>query len=316
MKKEQSLFIINSPFQAICALEALDVFSIEEPTFLILNDDNSRRQVTLLLKDNGKIVYFNHKDQGVKKLIKMSMALKIKANQVFVGDYFSYSQYIIAILCASFKAKIYYLDDGNSTLDIFPPVSTKRYNTKNEYLGFLFFDVCFLLKRLKKKFFSIFDIPGKEELMIKNNFNRFKSSISDVHQEGVYIIGTAPAQLRLECDYSSLLVKSIEFLRNRYPNEPLYYCPHRRDHNNYEDLFLSKKINVFKTEISVEVDFYNKKILPFAVAGYGSTALLTLKMINPSAYVCSFSFNSTSDEINKSYALIEKYYSQYGIEVI
>lgn len=317
MKKEEAIFIINSPFQAICALEAVSYFHINKPVFFVLNDPDSKRRVLQLVENRGEILYFDHDNKGTVSLIKRTIGYKIKSKTIFIGDYFSYSQFAIGVLCASLEAKIYYLDDGGSTLTIFPPVSRKRYSTNKNKIVFRLFLAFASIKRVSYYFYSIFNLPNlnNRKCLIKNNFTGLKNKMLEATHNGIYIIGTNSSVLKIQGGYDNLLKKSIEYLNKTYPNEPVFYCPHRRDKNNYSELLSLYDVRVFNTEISVEVDFYNKNIIPVAVVGYGSTALLTLKMMYPTVDSISFSFKSGADA-QRLYSFIENYYKSCGIVIV
>lgn len=311
----EALFIVNSPFQALCALEAIDHFSISSPVFLVLSDGNSRKQTMPLIEDKGRVLLFDHTTQGIVSLIKRAKSLNIKTKRVFVGDYFSLAQYVIAGICAKVGASIYYLDDGNSTLAIFPPVSKKRYESKNARIGFIAFGLIASIKLIKESFFTIYDVSAKNNLVIKNEFKILRNKF-DNKAQAVFIIGTNPSACHFNRDYRIVLKEKIQFLRNRFPGETIYYCPHRRDETVYGDFFYDCGVLLFNTEVSVEVDFYKKNITPVAVAGFGSTALLTLKVLYPNVMAISFKIETDNDSTNKTYSYIGDYFKHIGIEIL
>lgn len=312
----EALFIVNSPFQAICALEAISSFGIQKPDFIILSDVSSKKQVSSLLDGKGNVIFFNHTNQGTLSLLKSAISLEIKSSQIFIGDFFSYSQFVIGVICAKCQSNIYYMDDGNSTLTIFPPISRKRYNSLTNRFVFLLFSSLAKIKMLNEKFFSIYDIPVCEGKLIKNKFISLAGTTCNSTLSGIYIIGTNSSQIRVKGGYPKLLTDCVLHLKERFPKEPVFYCPHRRDTNKYDELLSNLEVDVFNTEISVEVDFYRKGINPVAVAGFGSTALMSLNLMYPSAACMSFSFKPISEDAEKSYEYILNYFKQCGIEIV
>ena len=153
--------------------------------------------------------------------------------------------------------------------------------------------------------------------MMKNSFNLLTSETSYLAATGVYIIGTNSFVISFKDEtYEELLIKLINNIKGRYPGAPIYYCPHRRDTNNYSGLLKELGVNLFQTEISVEVDFVTKKINPLLIVGFASTALITLKMIYPSCSVESVRFNIEDEFTTKSIRSIENYYQANNIGII
>jgi hypothetical protein len=79
----------------------------------------------------------------------------------------------------------------------------------------------------------------------------------------------------------------LEKVQKEIKNEDVWYCPHRRNKDDVELLEILDHYNtkIFNTQVSVEYDFINKGLNPLYIAGFGSTALYTLKLIYPEAIV-------------------------------
>lgn len=314
---DKSLFIINSPFQALCAFEAIYFFKEPDPEFFVFNCDDSKNKIVKLLDQKGyesKIIPF----VGTKQLLKVLGKFE-HYSRIYIGDYFSYPQYLIAVTLAKRKSLFVYLDDGTATLDLLPSTDRKRYSgLSKRALSYRMLNAKVSLKQIKTLFYSIFDITKETRLnTVKNNFTLLSSETSSLAKNGVYIIGTNSSVISFKDEtYEELLIKLIDNIKCRFPDSPIYYCPHRRDTNNYDGLLEERSVNLFRTEISVEVDFVTNKINPLLIVGFASTALITLKMIYPSCSVESVRFNIGDEFTTKSIRSIENYYQENNIGII
>ncbi len=313
----KSLFIINSPFQALCAFEAINHFKESNPEFFVFDCDDSKDKIVKLLKQYGyepTIIPF----VGTRHILKILNKFD-HYERIYIGDYFSYLQYLIAVNLAKRKSVFVYLDDGTATLDLLPSTGRKRYRgLSKRALSYRLLDIKVDLKQVKTIFFTIFDI-GKETKFntVKNTFGFLPSDYSNIAEAGIYIIGTNSSVISFKDEsYDELLRKLIKNIRDRFPNTPIYYCPHRRDTNNHDSLLKEQGVNLFQTEISVEVDFVTKKVNPLLIVGFASTALITLKLIYPSCVVESVRFNIEDEFTTKSIRSIENYYLKNNIGII
>lgn len=316
--EEKSLFIINSPFQALCAIDAIKHYSINNPVFYVFDCGDSRDKILMLLNYkklfNVDIIPF----VGTKDLIKVIKA-KPKYHQIFIGDYFSYNQYLIGIQLSKRNTIIVYLDDGTATLDLLPNVGRKRYHGfKLRTFSYLYLNICRNIKRVKESFYSIFDISGKIPYpVVENDFSCLMANKADSSNKGVYIIGTNSSALPFKGkNYLDLLCGLVRIIKERYPDEEVFYCPHRRDTNNYDELLEKHHINIYQTAISVEVDFATKGINPLCIIGFASTALITLRRLFPQSKVQSIRFEIEDPFTESSIRSIEEYYSNHGVEII
>lgn len=314
----KALFIINSPFQALCAIEAINHFKIEEVHFLLFDEPSVKEMILPIVNNRGAIHLIVAKGNLTLSIVKAlnTGTWKEKFKTVFVGDYYSYSQYVAAIVKSKWGSNLFYLDDGNSTLLIAPPVSLKRGRSKREKKYYGFWNAISFIKNIKKKLFSIYDLGKDCPLPVERN--TFQSlTTTQTTRKGIYVIGTNSVSISFNgYSYPEKLTQLAKYLQTIYPNETVYYCPHRRDTNDYTDCINSLGWNLFETKYSVEIDFVQNRIYPLSVIGFGSTALLTLKKIYQNSDVKTIYMELESDSSNAEYRSIESYYMNNGIEVI
>ena len=314
---KEAAFIVASPFQALCALEAISFFNVQKADFYVLTEGISSKMTLDFLLNEGYKGELRPREGNVYLLKWLKKGHK-KYDFIFVGDYF-FGNVLYAWLWSNREACIIYLDDGNSTLGLLLPSQRKRFSyfhgLKNRVLhkSYAFFKD---LKRVHRCFFSIFNLDGRgfPYPTIKNNLEVLKSRICDIPMKGVYVIGTNTSALGID---TSTYIKDLESIKNYVIRlgiqDSIYYCPHRRDDNNYDEKLKKMGMIVYPTQVSVEVDFVQQKLYPLYVFGFGSTAMLTLKLMYPNANIVNFIVHTKNNELNSEYRGVEKEYSRYGI---
>lgn len=318
MQKKQALFIIKSPFQALCAIEAIKHYKIDESDFLCFDDEVVVKKTVPLIKSYGNIQFFHVVNLGTFQLMKqVRREIKKRYDTIFVGDYFSYSQYIIALFVAKIRAHIIYLDDGSSTISIAAPIFRKRGRSHNEKIAFFLFSSILWGKLINRSFFTIYDFKyGFPFPYEKNTFNSLVS-VNNGLQHGAFVIGSNSSKMVLsDMSYVDYMKRLSNHIKKNYPGEKIYYCPHRADKNGYQDLLESLDWEIFNTINSVEIDFVLKGINPRFIVGFCSSALYTLKKIFPKTEIGNVRVNFVSENHNNRYRNIARYYEENGIHTI
>jgi hypothetical protein len=314
---QEAAFLVASPFQALCALEAISYFKVQKADFYILPEGvSSKMTLDFLLKQGYKGVLMP--SEGNSYFLKWIKCGHKKYDYFFVGDYF-FGNILYVLLWSNRGANIIYLDDGNSTLGLLLPKPRDRfgaYESLKKRLSCRLFSFFKDLKRVNRCFFSIFDLEGRgfPYPSIKNNFEVLKRGMDNTPTEGVYIIGTNTSGLGID---KGTFIKNLEYIKDYVSQlglqDSINYCPHRRDENNYDEELKKMGMMVFPTEVSVEVDFIRKRLSPLYVFGFGSTAMITLKFLYPQANVINFKMHTNNSEIDSEYRELENEYSRYGI---
>ena len=167
-KNNNAVFIVNSPFQALSSISVVKQKKIDSPFFYVINGEGSFEKTTALLNQHDYHYIVIDRFLHWFLLIKWVRSMGHFQN-VYMGDYFSIKEYIIAIAASSMHANVVYLDDGNSTLSIAPPVSRKRYYSLKNRLAWCAFGSIAWIKRINYSFCSIYDIEGKVKYPVKTN---------------------------------------------------------------------------------------------------------------------------------------------------
>lgn len=314
---KDSAFIVMSPFQALCAISIIKQKGIVDATIFLIDGIGSYEKTKMLLKLYNKDYVFVDRALPWYSLIKYIKSFG-RFRNVYIGDYFSIKEYIIAMAASVFNGNAVYMDDGNSTLSIPPPVSRKRYYSVKNWFAWQLFGLWGRKKSLNYSFCTIYDIKEISDYpIIKNDLSQLIGSEGNTQRAGFYIIGTNVVNLKLVgYAYEDYLRRVIGILKEKNDKETIYYCPHRKDSETYTDILNSNNVKLFDTEISVEVDFCSKGINPAVIIGFGSTALVTLKSIFPYSEVFNCTIIFEDEELNRTYKSIEDYMAEHHIPTL
>lgn len=316
----KTLFIVNSPFQCLCMLEAIEYFNIKEFTvFQSADFENSTEYMERLLTPLGISIEKMDYNHIVKSIPKHLFSKHDYYDTIFIGNFMSYD-FILAWIYGKIGANVCYLDDGVQTVYVCAKGFRRTYKNWKIKIVISFYSIFAFFKGMMKKnfFFTIYDVQTDKFRIIRNPFCRLRDSIDKI-QKGVYIIGTNSELLPIKNhSYEEYLYKLISRLKETFPNEIIYYCPHRRDKNTPYVLDFCRKqgIEIFDTKISVEADFISLGIRPRYIAGFGSNALITLRMLYPDIVIENFLLDFDSDKLTAIYNQTACYFSNYCIETI
>lgn len=319
--KKKALFIVNTPFQCLCMLEAIHYYSIIDYDVLFKMDgiEKNNTMVEGILNANHIpfiAIRFTHAYELYKHILKRKKRYDI----LFNGDYYGggLTAYYYSLIYAKPKATIIYFDDGLQTLHVFAKPPRQRLRNRTEKLMALQFEPLRVLKRIgKPHYFTIFDVESRNFIVERNELKGLRSKLVEKPSEGLFIIGTNVAAFKDKNDYIPLLDTLIQDLRNRYPEDIIWYCPHRRNLEDKEltDFLLNHHLKMYDTKVSVEFDFIEEGVSPKYVAGFGSTALYTLKLLFPKATVENIKI--IRDESKKIITEAKEYqYHQIKVETI
>jgi len=328
----QNLFIVQSPFQLLSAIEGANYFKGDENTLIIsyTSEDKNNEQIRMALK---YYPFWNEVIElapsrypiwaGLRLLFEAKRLNKsgYKATRVFIGEY--RSQYMMQFFRSMNPQECFLLDDGNITIEL-----QEKYLKENKLYGGDSFKssvkkwLLTLLSGTKQDreilvhLFTCFDLQpfDAHQLVIKHAFEFTKSPSMNkaVEQSTVFFFG---------CNFSGLGMLQIERelgliaavkLHYEKLNLRMIYIPHRRESE--------AKIKRIQTEVMLEtihfvypaeIEIFRLAALPYGIASFFSTVLFTLPRICAFASVDAFSFPLS--ELPESYrSEIEQTYHEYG----
>lgn len=300
MKK--NYLIVESPFQLLSALEAIEHYSIDSYCIYVRYSSNVKNtsQIRYILsnldKSLGAVKSFsisssNHK---LKDYIKMFYfmakfgALSLFSDKVFLGNY--ESRFLSYLTKTIPKSKIILLDDGAKSINI-----QSRFRVGSN------FDL-----------FSMFPLEALEGQKIDNNvFTYLKGKMDRVRREDrvVFFLG-APLVNIGAMSKGDYLNKVKEIIRiNNVDN--LLYVSHRSESVDIlEEISTFKGVTVKSFDYPIELyGLYNGSV-PSRVVSFYSTALVSMSLIY-SIPVTAYMFSESPDDIPKYGAEIHHIYSIY-----
>lgn len=318
---DSALFIVGSPFQCLCMLEAVDFFKIEQYDVLIPEEStgNNSAQLKALLGDMSieyQTFKFHHAIWG---LLPYVMRKHKYYKNIFLGNYYSPTYEALAVFFGKMRYNLFFIDDGTQALSLFSDRPRYRFSAKKWELYFRFIYGIGRLKGCgKHNFYTIFDVQSTRFNIIKNDFGRLKRDIYG-NIKDIYVIGANSSVLKFQgSTYLQLMDRLLEYLHRCLPNQTLHYCPHRRDLNNKEIArwCLNNQVEWYETRVSVEYDFAMTGIYPIGIVGFTSNALYTLNMMYPESKVMTVQYHLESEFSDKETDIIRKEMNRKGIETI
>lgn len=321
-----TLFLVSTPFQCLCMLEAISYFKIDKYDILVtyasnVNDVNYAK-IEVLLKKN-KVSYSKRKVAHLLfDVLPFLFSIHKHYKNIFIGYLYSTPSFAIANIFALINANIYILDDGVQALSFFSPSPRIIKEKLIVKVVLFFYKIIGVIKFVKRPiFFTIFDVTSSKYQIINNPLLLLKSKLKKIKEKkcGVYIIGTNSSILNFK-NYSYLQYLSAlnRHILKILPDEIIYYCPHRADKNLKEIYLLCDKLNIkiFDTKVSVEYDFIENNINPRLVIGFTSNALYTLHIMYPTTQISTVMYNLESEEADKEMQIIRNKMNRSGISII
>lgn len=324
--KVPSLFIVTSPFQAMCAMEAIATMEISNYLFIISCGKDSRdKQLYQYLDDKG-IVYVVEEIKGKRYLNNFLATLfhhpRTSIHRAFLGDTDNMYQYLCAYKYLSNNSVIAFMDDGTKNIPVL--MGKRKRKMKNKYFLCEWIIRKILNIRITNSFFTLFyDIATENFECRQNTFAHLAISTNQNAAYGVYYIGTNSIAYCKKLmigfgDYIKSLEEQLKAIKERYKYQPIYYIPHGRDTNKaVESLCVELGINYIRASKTVELFIMEQASRPIAIYASTSTALLILKKIYPSTTIYNIFFNGNLDsEYYKDYVMYSEYFSKHGIPLI
>lgn len=282
---EKSIILVTSPFQVLCAREAIQAFNIIEFKIAVITteNDNRKEQISQTLSClNLSYECFIIKTASFHEVKRIGHILTSegKYKNVFIGDCCDVWLVTLAISVTKMFGRLMYLDDGASTISFMEGYKKNAiYLVKRRILTI----IGFFITVKKPTFFTIFKVDGCRLYdIIYNDFSSLNKDVSNMEKKGLYVIGT---NINAYCkEYSLEFLDYLNSFRSvieeskKTQGDVIYYIEHGRCVNNeIRALCESKGIVVVRPNVPIEFYFIKNKMQPLVVWGFDTTALYTLK---------------------------------------
>jgi hypothetical protein len=291
----RNLFFIESPLQLLNAYEVIFEFNLKNYKIIIRlskmkeNDKQIKYLVKYLDIKNVKFITIKAEKKSLNDYIKLFVYqykfIMKKIDKVFIGNFDS--GFFKLILKQFPKEKIILLDDGSKTLAI-----QKQFSESNFY-----------------NLFTMYDITSvKNQIIYKNKYKKLNEklkSLNIVHNE-VLFLGMKLSEIGVisEKEYIRLLQK----ISTEYKDKNIIYIPHRGESViKLQKISEIENITIKSYDYPVELLGLFEDSLPYKVASFYSTAVLTMKYIyNIEAECFLFDYNDSQYR-----TLIDEVYDYY-----
>lgn len=345
LKCVPTAFIVSSPLQLLCAIEAIHEFDISKyKIVLVLPQNGPRNQQLLSMADNYLLeydkVYYNIVSYNDYKSGKGFFSKKSKEqyDRIFIGDYQQVELYYVAYKYSSPNCYLFYGDDGNDSISYFQNKSLDPTPTRlNHRILYVLFGLgkreqgrLDVKREMTEKgltctssfFTSFYNIKNNLFNIYPNNF-RYLSSLNTKRTENIVVIIGSILNYIPEINHISekcaeeIFKRKFFEVKKKYPDTKVIYIPHGRDTSiTIKELCLNFDIEYRKIPETIEGYLLKSDYYPIAIYGEGSTALYNLKLLYPNSKVVSWFFDKKFD--NPKY-IIEKriadYYMSNGIDI-
>ncbi|RLA83865.1 MAG: hypothetical protein DRG78_03115 [Epsilonproteobacteria bacterium] len=321
-----NLFIVESPFQLLSAIEANNYF--KETSILIVKynmEEKNNTQLSSIINkfsNFGKVIEIKATKTNYDANLKLFFLLvKLKKenifyNKIFIGEYRSYHmRKFFDILNPD---ECFVLDDGNIIFSVIKYIINKKdeyyfdgikgkikksiYSMQVFYLGLAKYKI-----RRDISIFTCFNINSElNTKIIKHNFNHIKS-IGSAHssKDIVYFYGANLEELGINKEVE---IKYLMYVVKYYNNidYKIMYVSHRKE-TKEKLLYIENRLaipiikNIYPAEIQLILD----DVVPRHISSFVSSVLITLPILYNFDSVISFSFKIDN--------IIEKYKEELSV---
>lgn len=290
------LFIVASPFQLLCAVEAANYLKDDSKKILILINGelpNAVKSIDMLLimyrwdkiirlKLSGTFNFLVH-------VYYMFLFKKGGFRNVYVGDIRGWYFQLPFALNVKRSGKLFLLDDGAVTI-----YQQAKFLSENEICHYeeavgkdMIKKIIYVLLGFRVRInetinlFTIFDLtPFGNQIVIKNELSILKKEIRQqvIKTETIFIGSNLVGHNIISENHY------LQFIENtqKYFNKELVYFPHRT-----ESEFMLNKIakipgvTLHRSEYFIEFELIHKGICPENIISFWSTSLYSLNMLFP-----------------------------------
>lgn len=324
-----SIFVVGSPLQVMCAVEAIRDLEIKDYVFYAVMGNNARDNQIRESLNFFKINYIElEKHRDIYPYKKRLLILKSNTNhyhRAFVGGYGSLHHYFWAMRCLSDNSVILTLDDGVETVTLLKdksklPKPVNKASFINNIL--LWFAVRKREIDLRKKLYTIYsDIKSNDFTIYSNSISHIVNLSGGKSVNGVFFAGTQHKSFYTsigikEEDYYDMLNKLFQWIIQSYPNDRRVFIPHGTDKDErVKRVCIDNDFEYIKPNCNIELFLCEQINIPRAVFGFTSSCLFNIKKMfkNIDSVNVRVKVNGLSPEVNEN---ISNYYQQNGIQTM
>ncbi|MEZ8859673.1 glycosyltransferase 52 family protein [Vibrio sp. 10N.247.311.51] len=286
-----NLFLVTSPFQYICAVEARSHYKTENNILLLVEQPSEpglSQQKKLVNENDWEHVIKIPRKNRTRNLPKVIKEIWKITNREQINNFFhaEYNGWRTKLLLRNLNIdKEVYFDDGTLTLHeyetlIRPKVPYERKRLLQDFLLKLrgCKPIGLLPQSKKLEVFTIFNIPNARHKIVNNSFSFLKSSYgypnlyskdSPIGFIGQGAIGHK--RMKTIDEY----ISELKAFKKNY-NKEIIYFPHRTETIEIKNRIIALGgITYHESEYPLEIELIDKKIKLSGLVGINSTAQYT-----------------------------------------
>lgn len=294
-----NVFLVTSPFQYICAIEARTQYKInsQESILLLVNQKSSiglaQQKLIINERDWGNIVKIERSNRSIavpKSIRSIKRILDGKAvDNFFHAEYTGWRTKLI-LRNLNIRTEIYY-DDGTLTINEYEESirEAQIYHRPRLLQDILVrLNGCKAIGKLKQsdhlELFTVFDIPSPNHKIVKNTLSELKQRYGSrsLYKEDAPIgfIGQGAIGHKHQKSVESYLKELNYFISKN--NKDIIYFPHRTESPELREIISNiSQIDYHMSELPLEIELIDKNILLSGLVGFCSTAQYTTRVLNP-----------------------------------
>ncbi|WCE29857.1 polysialyltransferase family glycosyltransferase [Vibrio sp. SCSIO 43137] len=319
-----NLFLVTSPFQYICAVEAREQYNTRNNILVLVEQDNEagKRHMDQLFNDEPWDVVIKVKRSNrtfiTPRLIKsiQHMAKRKPLEYFFFAEYKSWrTRMFLRNITAE---KLVLIDDGMANLyEYYQYIEPKKTFKRTRWLQ----DFLVQLQGCKKigvmpydeklEMFSIFNISNTVCVLKLNKLESLRKTIGaskcfDANAE-IAFIGEGAIGDKNQPDIESY-VSRLENLAKNSSSDILYF-PHRTESEKVTKAIKSLPYIIYhNSEFPIELEIANKNIKLSKIYGVTSTALYTLSLLYKEIPISAHTYDSHVG--NKMIAFLKEHFAK------
>ena len=319
-EKEPSLFIVQTPFQAMCAINAIRQLHIEEYVLSLhlhpTTEKRNKQTVELVERYGYKYSIVETKPLRLANRVSMLFGRKGHYRRVFLGTHLNHDGYVHALSELRNGGNLVLLDDGIATLALLKD----EYKAKGRsYIYMVWNKVVATMRRISlNNVFTVYkNVYNPKWNIAFNDISLLRQLDFSGKRKNVIFIGTNNSGFINEgideVEFKKTLYNVLKKVKMSYPQEEITYIPHGRDKSSFVKEFCKELgISYKPLDVNVEIFLLSMEAAPLAIYGFTSSALYNLKMLYPESDIHNFVMKILTDKY-PSILDASSYYEKQGI---
>ncbi|MPX91334.1 glycosyltransferase 52 family protein [Salinivibrio sp. VYel1] len=325
-----NLFLVTSPFQYLCALEAKKHYKTKDNILFLVDQSSTRgleqQEKIFNLREWDHVITTTRKNRtiNIPKAIKKIKHI-LKGEQLDTFFYGEYNAWRTKLVAENFRIKKdVYFDDGTLTICELPEfIETKITYSRSRLLQDILLRIYGCkpttksLPRENLELFTVFDLESNTVNIEKNTFSHLKAHYNhgELFSEHAPIgfIGQGAVGDKGGEPISSYVERLSHFAKIN--DRGIVYFPHRTESNEVAEKISSiKNLTYHRSSLPLELELIDKKIKLSGLYGLNSTAQYTAKLFYPNMPI--YNLVPRHRSLKPRQERIRSFYKESGIEEI